>query len=166
MNNIYLIGFTGVGKSTLGKQLADELNMDFLDTDMLIEERLGKTIPQIFEEHGEGYFRKKENQLLKHLVHKAVDNRIISTGGGMPIFHDNLEIMQNSGMVIWLDRDLEDIYRVLKSNPRKGVHFTSRDELDDLYNSRKEFYSKAEHKLSIDQNPIKEISNQVLAWVS
>ncbi len=166
MNNIYLIGFAGVGKSTLGKQLAEDLDMDFLDTDMMIEEKLAKTIPQIFDEHGEGYFRKKENQLLKHLVHKNTSNKIISTGGGMPTFNNNLELMQESGVVVWLERRLDDLYATLKSNPRKGVYFNSKDELEDLYEMRKEYYMQAEYKIQVDDNPITEIKNQVLSWVS
>ncbi len=166
MNNIYLIGFAGVGKSTLGKQLAEELKMDFLDTDMMIEEKLGKTIPQIFEEHGEGYFRKKENQLLNHLVHRQVNNKIISTGGGMPVFHDNLKLMEESGTVVWLERKLEDIYGLLKSNPRKGVVFSSRDEFDDLYEERMTYYAKAQHKIKVDENPLREIKSKLQEWVS
>ncbi len=166
MNNIYLIGFAGVGKSTLGEKLATELGMNFLDTDVLIEERMGKTIPEIFEEHGEGYFRKKEHQMLQHLLDINICDCIISTGGGMPIHNNNLQLMKDSGVVIWLERDLEHIYNGLRNNPRKGVRFSSRDEFDDLYAARLEYYAQAGHHLNIEEQPINQIKDQVLSWVS
>ncbi len=165
MSNIFLIGFAGVGKSTLGKQLAEELKTEFVDTDTLVEEKVGKSIPDIFEEYGEGFFRKKEQEVLQELVTRNGKNRIVSTGGGMPLYFDNIEQMSASGRVIWLDRDLEEVYKTLKSNPRKGVNINSYDDLDELYYSRKNYYEQAEYKVHLNQNAFSTIKEQVVSWL-
>ncbi len=88
---IFLIGYMGSGKSTLGRRLAKHLNLQFVDMDHYIEERNYKTIPQIFAEEGEAEFRKKERKALEEL--SEFTNIIIATGGGAPCFFDNIDIM-------------------------------------------------------------------------
>jgi shikimate kinase len=97
---IYIIGFMGSGKSTAGKKLASLLGWSFIDLDKKIEEHEGKTIPEIFSERGEDYFRVVEKQLLRNL--KSETETIISTGGGTPCYSDNMNIMLESGLTIYL----------------------------------------------------------------
>ena len=97
---IYIIGFMGCGKTTVGKHLASLLNWSFIDLDKMIEERTGKTIPEIFSLNGEDYFRDVETQLLKEF--KSGFNSIVSTGGGTPCYSDNMDIMLESGLTIYL----------------------------------------------------------------
>ena len=104
---IYIIGFMGSGKSTAGKKLASLLGWSFIDLDMKIEEHAGKTIPEIFSENGEEYFRNLEAQLLKSL--KSCTNTLISTGGGTPCYKDNMDFMLQTGLTIYLKLTPEEL---------------------------------------------------------
>lgn len=105
MIRIFLIGYMGVGKTTAGKELAKSLGLEFLDLDQFIQSRYNKSISRIFEEEGEEKFREIENNILKEV--SEFENTVISTGGGAPCFHDNMEIMNNAGITIYLKADAE-----------------------------------------------------------
>ncbi|WP_375562034.1 shikimate kinase [Bernardetia sp. OM2101] len=98
---IYLIGMPASGKSTFGRLLAEKLNYNFLDLDALIEEDNNSTIPQIFEQKGEDFFRKEEQKALQLTFN--LEKTIIATGGGTPCFFDNLEKMKENGIVCFLN---------------------------------------------------------------
>lgn len=97
---IYIIGFMGSGKTTIGRQLALQLNWSFVDLDKMIEENAGKTIAEIFSQNGEEYFREIETKVLENL--KSVRNTIISTGGGTPCHHENMKFMLGNGLTVYL----------------------------------------------------------------
>ena len=97
---IYIIGFMGSGKTTAGKKLASLLGWSFIDLDKRIEEYTGKTIPEIFSQNGEDYFRIIETQLLRNL--KSCTKTVISTGGGTPCYIDNMDFMIETGLTIYL----------------------------------------------------------------
>ena len=97
---IYIIGFMGSGKTTIGRQLALQLNWSFVDLDKKIEENAGKTIGEIFSQNGEEYFREIETKVLENL--KSVKNTIISTGGGAPCHDENMEFMLGNGLTVYL----------------------------------------------------------------
>jgi shikimate kinase len=99
-SKIYLIGFMGSGKSTVGKKLASSLKWSFIDLDERIEIVSGMKIASIFSEKGESHFRSLESTVLKSL--KNEDNTIISTGGGTPCFNDNMDFMTGTGLTIYL----------------------------------------------------------------
>src|SRR5680860_1043366 len=101
---IYLIGYMGCGKSTLGRRLSNYLGLQFVDMDHYIEERNCKTIPQIFKEEGEVEFRKKERKALEEL--SEFTDIVIATGGGAPCFFDNVELMNKSGHTVYLNLSL------------------------------------------------------------
>lgn len=100
MMRIFLIGYMGVGKTTAGKELAKNLGLEFIDLDLYIQSRYNKAISQIFEEEGEPKFREIENRMLKEL--SEFENVVISTGGGAPCFYDNMKIMNESGITVYL----------------------------------------------------------------
>jgi shikimate kinase len=102
---IYLIGMPASGKSTFGKLVAQELNYAFLDLDSLIEQKNNSTIPQIFEQKGEDFFRELEKDALRTTFH--LKNTIVPTGGGTPCFFDNLEEMKANGIVCFLNIEVE-----------------------------------------------------------
>lgn len=100
MSLTFLIGFMGSGKTTHGRKLASYLKVDFIDLDEVFEQQNGTTIADYFKDFGEGKFRQKESKLLKHTVYP--ENAVISTGGGLPCFFDNLNWMKAQGTVVYL----------------------------------------------------------------
>lgn len=98
---IYLIGYMGSGKSTVGRELAKELNLQFIDLDNYIEERNFKTIPEIFAESGEEGFRKVEQRALHEV--SEFEDVVVSTGGGAPCFFDNMELIKRTGISVYLN---------------------------------------------------------------
>ena len=99
-SKIFLIGFMGSGKSTVGRKLASQLNWSFIDLDDKIEKMEGMKIPDIFSLKGEPYFRNLETKTLKNL--KSETDTVISTGGGTPCFSDNMNFMLSSGLTVYL----------------------------------------------------------------
>jgi shikimate kinase len=100
MKRIFLIGYMGAGKTTIGKKLAQHMKLSFVDLDAYIEARYYKTISRIFEEIGETAFRKIECNMLREVA--LFENVLISTGGGTPCFHDNMSFMNKTGQTIYL----------------------------------------------------------------
>lgn len=100
MKRIFLIGYMGAGKTTVGRELAKELGLEFIDLDHFIQARYQKTISQIFQETGESEFRIIENNMLKEVG--DFENVVISTGGGTPCFFDNMDYMNSVGTTIYL----------------------------------------------------------------
>ena len=98
---LFLLGFMGSGKSTLGKKLAKQLAIPFYDLDVEIEIQEKKTIAQIFEEKGETGFREIEAALLKHITQQP-NPFVLAVGGGTPCFYDNMEIINNAGNSIYI----------------------------------------------------------------
>ena len=125
--NIYLIGFSGTGKSLSGIRAAELLRLPFVDMDDLIEYRTRKSIPEIFEEDGEDVFRKIETDILCELSDKS--SRVVSTGGGVPVRELNRRIMRNSGVIIHLTATPETIHKRLTT--RQSSNRTLRPLLGD-----------------------------------
>lgn len=149
---IYLIGYMGCGKSTLGRRLSEHLGLQFVDMDHYIEERNCKTIPQIFSEEGEAEFRKKERKALDEL--SEFTDIVIATGGGAPCFFDNIDLMNKTGNTIYLNIDPKILAdRLLKSKTERPlIKGKSRDELvafiDDTLKKRNEFYLQAKYQIT------------------
>lgn len=111
MNRIYLIGYMGTGKTTLGKALSEKLGYRFIDLDHYIQELYGKTVAELFSEYGEAGFREIENKTLREVA--AFDDAVISTGGGTPCFFDNMDVMNNSGTTVYLKASPEALFNRL-----------------------------------------------------
>lgn len=107
--NIVLIGFMGSGKSKVGKLVARKLKMKFVDTDAEIEKREGKTIPQIFCDSGEPYFRRREADIIKEAARQ--ENTVISAGGGAVLLKQNMSRLKKSGVIAWLKANPETIVK-------------------------------------------------------
>jgi len=153
---IYLIGYMGSGKSTLGRKLSEFVNLQFVDMDHYIEERNYKTIPQIFSEEGEVEFRKKERKALEEL--SEFTDIVIATGGGAPCFFDNVNLMNKTGKTIYLNIEPKILAdRLLKSKTERPlIKGKSREELvafiNETLKKRNEFYKQA--KIEITQPDI------------
>jgi shikimate kinase len=163
---IYLIGYMGCGKSTLGRKLSKHLDLQFVDMDHYIEERNYKTIPQIFEEEGEAEFRKKEKKALEELA--EFSDIVIATGGGAPCFFDNIDLMNNTGKTIYLNISPDILAdRLLKSKTERPlIKGKSREELvafiDDTLKKRNEFYKKAKYQITIPDIDLDEVEKMIL----
>lgn len=105
---VFLLGLPGSGKTTLGKKLANALNIPFVDLDKEIERSEGKPISEIFSEKKEDYFRKIESSVLKHWCSMPQDF-VMATGGGAPCFFDNIEVINKAGKSIFLDVPASEI---------------------------------------------------------
>lgn len=105
MSTIFLLGYMGCGKTTLGRALAEVAEMDFLDLDEYIEEKYGTTITDLFARMGERRYRQLEREALIEVAHRP--GTIVSTGGGTPCHFDNIDIMNRSGLTIWLQTSPE-----------------------------------------------------------
>jgi shikimate kinase len=158
---IYLIGYMGCGKSTLGRRLSQHTGLQFVDMDHYIEERNCKTIPRIFAEEGEAEFRNKERKALEEL--SQFNDIIIATGGGAPCFFDNIDVMNRSGKTIFMNIDPEILAdRLLKSKTERPlIKGKSREELvafiDETLKKRNEFYQQAHIQITrpdIDLNQL------------
>lgn len=101
MVRIFLTGYMGAGKTTLGKAFARKLNIPFIDLDWYIEERFHKTVGELFTERGEAGFRELERNMLHEVA--EFENVVISTGGGAPCFYDNMEFMNRTGKTVFLN---------------------------------------------------------------
>lgn len=113
---IFLIGLPGSGKSTLGRQLARQRNSEFIDLDQEIEKQIGLPVPEIFRQYGEMFFRKQESQTLRDLSEKY-SHFVMATGGGAPMFFENMKFMNATGTTVFLDVPVEEVAsRILKSN--------------------------------------------------
>ena len=111
MERIFLIGFMGSGKTTLGKALARKLGVDFIDLDLYIEARYHKTVREIFSESGEEKFRQIEKTLLYEVA--DFENVVIAAGGGTPCFFDNIDYMNAHGTCVYLKASTEELCKRL-----------------------------------------------------
>jgi shikimate kinase len=139
----------GCGKSTLGRSLANTLNLTFIDLDTFLEEKYFRTIPQIFAEEGEVGFRRKEQNVLKEV--SAFDDVIVATGGGAPCFFDNIDVMNNTGFCIFLDVEIPSLINRLinAKTERPIIKGKSPEELnnfiEEMMKIRRPFYEKARY---------------------
>ena len=144
---IYLVGYMGCGKSTIGRKVAEILRISFVDLDKYIEERYIKTVPAIFAEEGEERFREKERISLLEV--SQFENVVVGTGGGAPCFFDNMEVMNNNGVTVYIAPDTDVLAtRLLKSKTERPLIVgKSPEELISFINNallkRAPFYEKA-----------------------
>jgi shikimate kinase len=150
---LYLVGFMGSGKSTIGRSLADELGWNFVDIDQEIEHQQGVTIAEIFERRGEGEFRRIESEAIRSRVRLIERGRpmVLALGGGAFAQAANVELLENNGVTVWLDcpfplvrqRVAGATHRPLARDPVK---------LEALYFERRAFYSKADYRIEIQND--------------
>jgi shikimate kinase len=111
---VFLIGYRGSGKTTVGRILAARLGWNFVDADSLLEERRGKTIREIFAEDGESSFRETESAILTELCSRT--NAVIATGGGVILRPENRELLKRHGFVAWLDADAATLWARIQAD--------------------------------------------------
>jgi shikimate kinase len=164
MPKIFLVGFMASGKTTIGKLLATHMKMAFIDTDDLIVENVGMSISEYITKNGESAFRKKETEILKCL--SKVENAIISTGGGMPCFNNNIQLINKLGVSYYLCTGLDTIYNRISKDKNRPLAFNkSKTDLSKLYKSRLEYYNLANHKILSNRDPNK-VASRIVDLIS
>lgn len=147
MKRIFLIGYMGAGKTTVGRKLAKEMNLSFIDLDLYIEGRYHRSIRQLFAERGEEAFRDIEKRLLHEVA--EFEDVLVSTGGGTPCFFDNMEFMNMAGITIYLKVSVDELASRLESckQTRPVLQNRSGEELRSFIKenleARTAFYEKA-----------------------
>lgn len=159
MRPIFLIGFMGSGKTTLGRALEQTTPLKFIDLDDYVESRLGMTVSECFANYGQQRFREAERDAL--VAVSSMDDVVIGCGGGTPCFFDNMEYMNSHGTTVWLDASLERLYERLSvamdHRPllRGKLPKELRDYIADSMQERTPYYSRSHYMLASDllENP-------------
>lgn len=164
--NIFLVGMMGAGKSTVGKVLAQKLNYNFLDTDKLIEQVAGKSIPVIFAEEGEEKFRDLEQQILSQV--SAYTRLVVATGGGIVMRSLNWSHLHD-GIVAWIDVPVEILYNRLSQSSEPRPLLQTADPLQrlrDLDDQRRDRYAQADISIvvNLDETP-EQVSDRLLTTI-
>lgn len=155
---IFLCGFMGAGKSSVGAALAQRLSWPLLDTDAMIEEQYGP-ISQIFAEKGESYFRSLEAQLAGTLSHK--ERAVIATGGGF-VLADAVREQLKDSTVVYLSVPFELCYERIKDSDRPLVKANSREQLNDIYKKRDSVYRLAATYCMDNARPLEETVQEIV----
>ena len=163
---LFLIGYMGSGKSTVGRLLAEKLKCSFVDVDYFIENRYHQTISKIFEERGEAGFREIEHRVLLEISN--YEKVVVSTGGGLPCFFNNMELMNQTGTTIYLKENIDELIKRLNSNKqnRPLIKEKNPEELRDFIETnlkiREPFYNKAKFIIEVKKCSVKHEINQ---WI-
>ena len=158
MQRIFLIGFMGAGKTSIGKKLSVKMKCSFVDLDRFIERRYHKTIHRIFDEKGEEVFREIEHKALREVA--EFEDVVISTGGGTPCFHQNMMYMNEKGITVYLKASNDTLINRIKLNisARPLLQDFTDDGLnrfvEETISKRKVFYEQAKIVFSTEEQNI------------
>ena len=161
---IFLCGFMGCGKTSVGQALAFRLHWDFLDTDTMIEHYYKKSIPQIFAEEGEETFRKMEEETAKVLGKRK--NVVISTGGGFMTRPETVNALQESSggfdAIVFLDCNFDICYRRIRTSDRPLVKNNTKERLQEIFNQRRILYLKVANAVVNNEGIISRTVEEIL----
>jgi len=167
-NNVVLIGFMGSGKTTVGKALAEELSIEYIDTDVHIESVYENKISDIFDAFGEDYFRKIETEQLLKLLEERDSRKVISCGGGMILRKQNRQILKKFGKTVYLRTTAKSIYERIKDDTTRPLLMCSDklSKIEELLEKRKDIYEcAADIIIDTDNKNIEEIVNEIIKSV-
>ncbi|MBR3702300.1 MAG: shikimate kinase [Alistipes sp.] len=166
---LFLVGYMGCGKSSLGRKIAKRAEMRFVDMDSVIEEREGASVSDIFRYEGEEYFRGKERELIEEVA-LAADDVVVSTGGGVPTWQDNMSRMNEIGEVVYLRRTAERIASRLSPHGRQKrpkLRGLNDEELVRFMREnmaeREPFYSQARYCIDCDNLSDEELIEKIVS---
>lgn len=161
--NVILIGFMGAGKTSVGYHLAKRLGYQQIDTDEIIEKKSGMKISDIFEQKGEEYFRQLETTTLKELK-QTMNEKVISTGGGLPLWEENASILKEMGFVVYLSTSERTVMERLKGDRKRpllqGEH--PEEKIRKLLEYRRPLYEIAAHmRIDADDKSFDQIVTEI-----
>ena len=160
--NLVLLGMMGVGKTTLGKLVAKNQGLEFIDTDANIENKNSMTINEIFEQKGENFFRLEEKKEILNLLSKQ--DCVIALGGGAFMDKTIRESVLKNAISVWLDIDLKILNQRLKWNQKRPLlkKYNNQKKLNELHEQRKNIYQLANHKIVCDKLNKENIVNRII----
>ena len=167
MMPVFLIGYMGSGKSTIGYELSKIMGLPFLDLDLLIEEEIGMSIAEVFHVKGEGFFRKKERDILTKYNFNS--SSIIATGGGTPCFFGNLYFMKSLGYTIYLKISCHELANRLKRDRKRPLLYNKKMNLKNFIcqqlSEREHYYASSCSIIESDNiliSQVQKIVNQII----
>ena len=164
MNNIYIVGFMGTGKTTIGKEVARIKDWGFIDLDELIETRQQRKIRDIFATDGEPYFRKIEKELLAEI--SQCNNMVVSCGGGIVVDQQNIVCMKKTGLMLCLSAKPEVILARTSSNDERPLLNVSKplDKIKFLLEARRPAYEQAHTVIDTSSLKVEQVVQEVLSF--
>lgn len=166
---IFLVGFMGAGKTTIGRKLARALDFEFYDSDLYFEEKFHFSIYKFFEVFGEQKFREFERDILMELFENNQD-MIISTGGGTACFYENMKLMNGEGITVYVKMHLKSLkHRLLNAKrPRPAIHGLNENEMElfikRLLTEREKFYEQAKIVVKGEDCDISDLVGKIRAY--
>jgi len=167
LNTIYLVGFMGCGKTSVGIELSKRLEVPPYDVDSTVEKDRGQTIREIFKNEGEEAFRNYESLAIRQL---PVQHAVVMTGGGAVVREENLMYMKNNGIVIYLKTSFPVLWSRLMTeeerNKRPILLTSTKEEVQQLFNERSSHYEKSDIEVITDPLTTEEVCDQILEKLS
>ena len=162
---IVLLGFMCSGKTKTGQILSQRLGWPHYDTDSLVEKKAGKTIAELINKYGEGFFRDLEKEVVKSVCEQ--DTCIISTGGGVPLNSENMENLRRESAVVWLRVSPKTVLKRIGNIKTRPLLDPKRplDSICDLLQKRRPFYEVADHHIVTDDLTPEEVAEQIYSFV-
>ena len=160
--NIVLVGFMGVGKSVVANKLAIKLKRKLVSTDKLIEQKTKRTIPNIFRDSGESYFRQLEKSVIKELSEK--DNLVIDCGGGVVLNQKNIELLKKNGIIFYLAASPEVIYKRAMQEPDRPLLKVDdpKVKINELLKARTPRYEQSDHTIDTSHHNVDQTVSEIL----
>ena len=158
---IVLLGFMGSGKSTIGRLLSERLEVPFLDLDEEIIRKTELSIPEIFSSLGEEKFREIEREVLTGLLSKP-GSLVISTGGGVPAYKDNMELINKNSISIYLKADFEKLWERISKDGNRPLVAAGKEKVRKLFERRIPFYERADIVVRTDSQTPEETIDEIL----
>lgn len=163
---LFLIGYMGCGKSTIGRKIAEKLKMNFIDFDDYIEKKSGKTVSEIFETEGEEKFRAMEKNYLIEVTQN--DNAVISLGGGTPCFYNNIEVINTHGISVYIEMTADALAKRLIKARKKRPLIQGMNEVDLKFfveanlEKRNSYYKKAHYTVSYENQNVEQMAELII----
>ena len=166
---IFLVGFMGSGKTTLGVELEEHYHVNLMEADWMLAGRFNKSIANIFELEGEEFFRKAEHELLQALIAQEEDC-IVDCGGGMPCYFDAMAAMNAAGTTVYLKLSSDLLFSRLRKEIKQRPLLAQQEDLQgyitDTLKQREPYYSQAKHTVIVhDGDTIAEVKRRIVAAV-
>ena len=161
-DKVYLVGFMGAGKTSVGRALARRLDWRFVDIDELVEQREHAPVADIFAKHGEPYFRGIERAVLADQI--PIRHAVVATGGGTFVDPQNRAVIKGDGATVWLDAPIERVIARIPKDGRRPLA-SDRSKLELLFQSRRSSYEQAHLRLEAGRPAVEALVDQLVEWL-